>query len=94
MRKDIWRIAVVLEKLAGMEGEDSDKEQISWPESEGKLTQVQRSKEKGKQKEKRVNRAEEEEKTREQEEENGMEGVEEGVGNFSLVAYSVGTEIL
>jgi len=26
LRKDIWRIAVALEKLAGMEGEDSDKE--------------------------------------------------------------------
>jgi len=26
MRKDIWRIAVVLEKLAGMEGEDSNEE--------------------------------------------------------------------
>jgi len=29
LRKDIWRIAVVLEKLAGMEGKDSDEEQIS-----------------------------------------------------------------
>jgi len=38
MRKDIWRIVVALEKLAGIEGKDSDKEQISWPESEGKLT--------------------------------------------------------
>jgi len=35
LRKDIWRIAVALEKLAGMEGKDSDEEQISWPESEG-----------------------------------------------------------
>jgi len=26
LRKDIWRIAVALEKLAGMEGEDSNKE--------------------------------------------------------------------
>jgi len=26
LRKDIWRIAVALEKLAGMGGEDSDKE--------------------------------------------------------------------
>jgi len=26
MRKDIWRIAVALEKLAGMEGEDSNEE--------------------------------------------------------------------
>ena len=29
LRKGIQRIAVVLEKLAGMEGKDSDKEQIS-----------------------------------------------------------------
>jgi len=29
MRKDIQRIAVALEKLAGMEGEDSDEERIS-----------------------------------------------------------------
>jgi len=26
MRKDIWRIAVALEKLAGIEGEDSNEE--------------------------------------------------------------------
>jgi len=26
LRKDVWRIAVALEKLAGMEGEDSDEE--------------------------------------------------------------------
>jgi len=35
LRKDIWRIAVALEKLAGMEDKDSDEEQISWLESEG-----------------------------------------------------------
>jgi len=29
LRKDIWRIAVALEKLAGMEGRDSDEERIS-----------------------------------------------------------------
>ena len=86
MRKDIQRIAVTLEKLAGMEGEDSDKEQISWPESEGELMEVQGSREKGKQKEERVDGVEEEEKTRRQEEENGMEGVEEGSGDFSPVA--------
>ena len=45
---------MALEKLAGMEGEDSDKKQISWPESEGELTEVQGSREKGKQKEERV----------------------------------------
>ena len=51
LSKDIQRIAVALEKLAGMEGEDSDEERISWPESEGELTKVQGSREKGKQKE-------------------------------------------
>ena len=94
MRKDIQRIAVALEKLAGMEGEDSDEEQILWPESERELTWVQGSKEKGKQKEERVNRVEEKEETRRQKEENGMEGVEEGGGNFSSVTYSVGMENL
>jgi len=94
MRKDIWRIAVALEKLAGIEGEDSDEKQISWLESKGELTEVQGSKEKGKQKEERIDEVEEKEKTGGQEEENRMEGVEEGGSNFSLVVYSVGTGIL
>jgi len=85
MRKDIRRIAVALEKLAGIEGEDSDEERISWPESEGELTEVQGSREKGKHKEERVDGAKEEEETRRQEKENGMEGVEEGGGDFSPV---------
>ena len=93
LRQDIRRIAVALEKLAGMEGEDSDEEQISWPESEGELTEVQGSKDKGKQKEERIDGAEEEEEVGGQEEENGMKGVEKG-GTFSPVAYSVGTGIL
>jgi len=94
MRKDIQRIAVALEKLAGIEGEDSNEERISWPESKGELIQIQGSKEKGKQKEERVNRVEEEEEARGQKEKNEMEGVEEGGGNFSPVVYSVGTGIL
>jgi len=85
IRKDIQRIAVALEKLASMEGEDSNEEQISWPESEGELTEVQGSREKGKQKEERVDGVEEEEETKRQEEENGMEDVEEGGGDFSPV---------
>jgi len=84
---------VALEKLAGMEEEDSDKERISWPESEGELTEVQGSGEKRKQKEERLDGAEGEEDVGGQEEENGMEGVEEG-DTFSPVAYSVGTRIL
>ena len=94
IRKDIWRIVVALEKLAGMEGKDSDKERILWLESKGELTEVQGSKEKGKQKEERIDGAEEKEETRGQEEKNGMEDVEEGGGNFFLVTYSVGTGIL
>ena len=85
MRKDIWRIAVALEKLAGMKGEDSNEERISWLESERELMEVQRSEEKGKQEEERVDGAEEEEKTRRQKEENRMEGVEEGGGDSSPV---------
>jgi len=85
MRKDIQRIAVALEKLAGMEDEDSNKERISWPESEGELMEVQGSREKGKQKEERVDGVEEEEETRKQEEENGIEDMEEGGGDFSPV---------
>jgi len=94
IRKDIWRIAVALEKLAGMKDEDSDEERISWPESERELIEVQGSKYKGKQKEERIDGAEEEEETRGLEEKNGMEGVEEGSGSFSPVAYSVRTGIL
>ena len=44
IRKDIQRIAVALEKLAGIESEDFDKERISWLKSERESTQVQGSK--------------------------------------------------
>jgi len=86
LRKDVWRIAVVLEKLAGIESQDSEEEQISWPKSKGEETEVQKSREKGKQREERINRVEEEE--------NRMEGVEERSSSFSLVTYSVGTGTL
>ena len=94
LRKDIWRIAVALEKLAGIESQDSEEEQYLWPESKGKETEVQSNKEKGKQKEERIDRAKEEEEVREQEEENKIEGVEEGSNSFSPVMYSVGTRAL
>ena len=48
LRKDVQRIAVALEKLAGIGGQDSEEELISWPESEGKETEVQENREKGK----------------------------------------------
>ena len=82
---------MVLEKLAGIEGQDSDEELLLWPELEGEETEIQGSKDKGKQKEERINRVEEKEEVGGQEEENGMEDVEERSNNFSLVAYSIGT---
>ena len=93
LRKDVRRIAVALEKLASIEGQDSDKKLFSWPESEGEVTEVQGVKEKGKQREDRSGEGDNEEET-ERQEENKMEGVEEGSSRFSLVAYSIGTRIL
>jgi len=93
LRKDVWRITVALEKLAGIEGQDSKKEQFLWPESEGEETEVQESKEKRKQREERIDGMKEEEVKR-QEEKNRMEGVEEEDSSFSLVAYSVSTRAL
>jgi len=93
LRKNVWRIAVALEKLAGIESQDSKEEQFLWPESKGEETEVQGNKEKGKQKEKRIDRAEKEE-VRGQEEENGIEGMEEGSISFSPVVYSVSTRNL
>jgi len=93
LRKDVWRIAVALEKLAGIKGQDSDEELFSWPESKGKVTEVQGGQEKGKQREDRSGRGDNEEET-ERQEEDKMEGVEEGSSRFSPVAYSVGTRIL
>jgi len=91
MGKDIWRIAVALEKLTGIEGQDSKEELLSWPESEGEETEIQESKKKGKQKEKRLDREDEEEEVEigGQKEDNQMEGVEEESSRFSPAAYSV-----
>jgi len=96
LRKDVWRIAVALEKLAGIESQDSDEELLSWPESEGEVTEVQGGKEKGKKREEKLDREDKEKEmeTEEQEKDNGMEGVEEGSSRFSPAAYSVGTRIL
>jgi len=90
LRKDVWRIAVALEKLAGIESQDSDEEQILWPESEGQETEVQKSTEKGKQREQSSGGAEDEGEVEEQEEKDAMEGVEEG-SRSSPVTYSVRT---
>jgi len=93
LRKDIQRIAVALEKLAGIEGQNSDKELLSWPESEEEKTKVQGGKEKRKQREKRLDGEDEEKEMGRQEKDNEIEGVEEGGGSFSLVTYSVGTGV-
>jgi len=85
----------VLEKLAGIESCDSDEELISWPESEGEETEVQEHREKGKRKEEKIDRIEKNENGMViQEEDNEIEGVEEGGGSFSPIAFSVGTRIL
>jgi len=94
LRKDIWRIVVALEKLARIENQDSKKELLLWLESKGEETEVQRSKEKEKQKEEIIDGAEGEEDVGEQEEENRMEDIEERSSSFTLVIFSVGTESL
>ena len=77
LSKNVRRIAAALEKLAGIDGNDSDEEHISWPESEGELTEVTRNKGKGKQREKRLDGENEEKEmeVEEQGEDSGMEGV-------------------
>ena len=90
LRKDVQRIVVALEKLAGIEGQDSNEEQFLWLEFEGEEIKVQQSKKKGKQREQELDRVEKKE-VGGQKEENGMEGMKEGSSNFSLVVYSVGT---
>jgi len=40
LRKDVQRIVVALEKLAGIESQDSDKELLLWPKSEREKTEV------------------------------------------------------
>jgi len=91
LREDVRRIAVALERLAGIKGQDSDKELLSRLESKGEITEVQGDKEKGKQREERLGGEDEEKGMGRQEEDNEMEGVEEGDGSFSPVTYSVGT---
>jgi len=84
---------VALEKLAGIESQDSDEGQISWLESDREDTEVQEVTGKGKQKQEMLDEGNEENKMGEQEEGDEMEGVEEGGGSFSPVAFSVGTGV-
>jgi len=92
LRKNVQRIAVALEKLAGIESQNSDEGQILWLESEGEETEVQESTEKGKQREQRSSGAEDEKEVEGQKEEDAIEGVKEGSSGRSPVAYSVGTK--
>ena len=73
----VRRVADVLERIAGMR-----------PESGGEETETVERIDKGRQREQSSDGAEEE---GEEEEEDAMEGVEEGSGGLSPVAYSVGT---
>jgi len=91
LTKDIQRIVVALEKLAGIESQDFKEKQFSWPESEGEGMEVQGSKGKGKQKDERIDGVEEKEEIGRQEEENGIESMKEESNSFSPVMYSVST---
>jgi len=79
LRKDIRRIVVALEKLAGIEGNDSDEEHILWLESEGELTEVKGNKGKGKQREERLDG------------ENGKKEVEVSQTSFSHISTNSST---
>jgi len=93
LRKDVRRIAVALEKLAGIEGQDSNEKLLLWPESEGEKTEVQGGKKKRNQREERLDGEDEEKEMGRQEEDNEMEGMEEESSSFSPVVYSVGTGV-
>ena len=54
-------IAVALEKLAGIGGQDSNEELLLWLESEREETEIQGSKEKGKQREDKLDGEDEKE---------------------------------
>ena len=55
----VWRVVDALEKLAGIESQNSDEGQISWPKSKREETEVQKSTKKRKQREQRSSGAEE-----------------------------------
>jgi len=86
LRKDVWRIIVAIEKLAGIESQDSEKEQFSWLTSEGEEIEMQESSGKEKQREEKIAGL--------KGENHGMEDVKEGSSNFSPVAFSVNTGAL
>jgi len=48
LKKDVWRIMVALEKLAGIKSQDTEEEQFCGLKSKREEMQMQKSKEKGK----------------------------------------------
>ena len=74
LRKNVQRITVAIEKLAGIKSQDSEEKQFLWPASEGKKTKVQESSEKEKQREKKIAGSENEN--------NRMKGMEKGISSF------------
>ena len=87
----VWRVADVLERIAGMRSKTLEDDIISWPESGGEEMETLERIDKGKQREQSLDRTEEEEQVEGQEDENAMEGVEERSSGCSPVTYSVRT---
>jgi len=87
----VWRVADVLERMAGVRSKTPEDNIISWLESGGEETETVERLDKGKQREQSSDRVEEEGEVEEQKNENAMKGVEEGSSGLSPVAYSVGT---
>ena len=87
----VWRVADVLERIAGMRSKTLEDDIISWPESRGEEMETLERIDKGKQREQSLDGTEEEEQVEGQEDENTIEGVEERSSGCSLVTYSVGT---
>jgi len=86
LRKDVRRIIMAIEKLAGIESQDSEKEQFSWLVSEGEEIEIQESSKKGKQREEKI--------AGPKGKNHGIEDMKEGSSNFSPVAFSVDTGAL
>jgi len=91
LRKDVQRIADVLERIAGMRSKTPEDDIISWLESGGEETETIEKIDKEKQREQSSDGVKEEREVEGQEEEDAMEGVEERSGSLSPVAYSVRT---
>ena len=87
----VWRVADALERIGGMKLKILEDDIISWLESGGEEMEVVDRIDKRKQREQSLDRTEEKGEVEGQEEEDAMEGVEEGSGGLSPIAYSVRT---